>query len=419
MGATIGRTDGERLKSLNSIDPKPRRGNGHLEWLLQRHKDKKAGRDRVSVSFLEGLLDQPLFGNNEKDSKDRSFLDELLSEPLFDNERAKTVIENQKTPNEIINIPVSPTMAMVKSTEQLPGIFYPPLPQDLQSQQDHLKELAVDSLEFVKKLNDERERIGDETDSTSRPHRNTGIDVQWGNSTKDNHFDIFDVIPNINELIENSLPTDNTIGILTADRVLGFNNRGSDSKSPIRVGYKKIESSEINNTPVPEDEENRTEAPSRRSSTAAPFIFLPKKVKKSDNKKILHHLVYLFPSKVKITAKVNKKNLHSQRKISTTKIRNKDLKHHNQAKVKSSDNLRNFFLPQSHFEILPPLYNYQYGTLFPNYSYHLYDYRTEMEPYVSNSFDDYIMFPHTEVYHRSQSSHRKQSVSVLDTSLFI
>ncbi|XP_062595448.1 uncharacterized protein LOC134256807 [Saccostrea cucullata] len=450
-GAIIDRSNEHLELSSSQHETNKIKSHPHLEWLLQRNKEKQFGGDKVRLSFIEGLLDEPLLENGKTSSKTTSFVEVLLSEPLFENELAKAVVKSHKTPQELINIPVSPSLTMMKSTQKLPDIFYPPTQdQFLKREQDRddFLDLVVEGLEFVKQTKDTRERIGNTLDRTSHDDDDVTFEDQMRDVSNESMFDILHSIPGIEDLVDDSLHRDSKFGLLTTNNVLDFNNRNG-LKGSIRVPENNKVLQERMKSPVPQtsirNKKFPIKAPNPTSAGFTTFRKDKKQKQSAQKKKIIHRLVYILPS-------TKSKRRHRDGRVPTKKLlltskRNKDINrkkvylfpskltvaadHHHKGKQNSqwtfsntdkayvmnkhapaSEKIRNTFqratLP-SHFESYPSLINFQDETFLSNHDATFYQYDPEMTRYITDSYDGYTLFPYVQNHHMLKSVHHKMS----------
>ncbi|XP_061174415.1 uncharacterized protein LOC133183475 [Saccostrea echinata] len=449
----IDRTD-DKHSELNSNQLKTNKINGHphLEWLLQRNKEKQFGGDEVRLSYIEGLLDEPLLESGKKSSKPRSFVEELLSEPLFENGLAKAVIKSHQNAQELLNIPVSPSLTLMKSTHKLPDIFYPPpTDQFLKSEQDRddFLDLVVEGLEFVKQTEDKREKTENKSDRTSHDDDDDSItfEDQMRDVTNGNKFDILQSIPGIEELVDDSHHKGNKFGLLTTDNVLDFNNRNS-FKGSIRVTENNKVLLERKNTPVPQtsirNKKFPVKAPNPTSATYTIFRRDKKPKQSTLKKKIIHHLVYILP--LTKSKNLNRDDQISTRKLSISTKRNKDFRrkkvylfpskltvtseHHHKGKQnsnrkfsntdksyvmnkhvpeseKTSSTYKNIFLP-SHFENYPSSIDFQDGSFLSSHHANSFSYGPEMKRFITDSYDGHSLFPYVQARHLLKSLHHRK-----------
>lgn len=397
-GAVI---DGSDDTGVHSTSPTTIARSPHLEWLLQRNKEKETGGDKMRISFFVDLLDEPLIENGGKESR-KSFLDALLSEPLFDNGLAKAVMETQKKSPEIIDIPMSPSLGSMESNDQWPEIFYPPSTNQIFRGDDNQpRDFSLNTLEFVKHNGDKMERLsGNSIKSTSNGQKH--LAPLKNANLIESVFDIIESIPSIDDLSTKMPRSEHGSSLMTRNDALEVNGKGDSDNSkqsvtinkPVPLRNRKTTSKEISRNHEIQNKRHSlsifTQAPSTIHQRAKPL--LPNK------KKILHHLIYLFPKKMK-----NKSSDHFERKKSNSVIhsrrRSKVVNKHMHTREKNGDNFRNLFIPLQQYIKPQSFKHFRYGSLFPYYSYYNLHSRNPDLQYISlNSFDDVSVFPQREVY---------------------
>ncbi|XP_062595473.1 uncharacterized protein LOC134256825 isoform X1 [Saccostrea cucullata] len=398
---------GSTHSNLNLLLPVPSGEQGHLEWLLKQQEGRQNEIEKVRASFIEGLLDEPLAGNGKEGSNPKSFLEELLSEPLFENELTKAVINSQKVPQKAIDIPVPPTLAPDAS-------------------QTGIVDVVVDSLEIVKHSTGHvRERMKSQTNKVLGPEE------RLSKFTKGNELNTLQNIP------KDSIGVDKAIGTLTSVNIINF-KRERESNDLIQLIDKRKNVLKINQGPeIHLDNKAKKEVPNLPVPTLVPYTKEITHKEPATKKRFLHHLVYIFPSRMKTDTHskrfssstpekhgIDKQisyNFPRKMKNTATKfyaekqqfkgkvlMKNKEngITIHNPSKVKTSETLKKFFLPKSQLENYVSSDKFRYGTLFPVYNYNVYKYRPWY--YVSYAFDDQTMFPHFRTQHASQPSNHKQ-----------
>lgn len=371
----------------------------HLEWLLQRNKEKQTGGDKIRLSFFVDLLDEPLIENGEKESR-KSFLDALLSEPLFDDGLAEAVMKTQKKSPEIIDIPVSPSLGSMESNDQWPEIFYPPSTnQNLRGDDNHPRDFSVNAFEFVKHDWEKIERLSGNSIKSTSDGQNHLAPLKTANLIE-SVFDIIENIPNIDDLRTNMPRTDHGNSLMTKNKALDVNGKGDSDDSIQNV----ITDRPLRNPLTTSKEISRNHEIKNQRHPLSIFPQAPStipqraKPKLPNKKKILHHLIYLFPKELR-----NKSSDQFERKKSNSVIqyhtRSKGVNKHMYTREKNSNNLRNYFIPLKQYEKLQPFKHFRYGSLFPYYSYYnLYPMNPDLQHISLNSFDDVSVFPQREFY---------------------
>lgn len=387
--------------SDDSISPTTIARSPHLEWLLQRNKEKQTGGDKMRLSFFVDLLDEPLIENGEKESR-KSFLDALLSEPLFDDGLAKAVMKTQKKSSEIIDIPVSPSLDSMESNDQWPEIFYPPSTnQILRGHDNQPRDFSLNTLEFVKHDGDKVKRVsGNSIKSTSNGQKQLAP-LKSANLIE-SVFDIIENIPNIDDLRTNMPRTEHGNSPMTRNHDLKVNGKGDSDDSiqsvttdkPVPLRNPMTTSKEISRNHEIQNQRHPLsifpQAPSTIHQRAKPTLL--------NKKKILHHLIYLFPKKMR-----NESSDHFEGKNSNSVIqshtRSKGLNKHMYIREKNSDNLKNLFVPLQQYEKPQSFKHFRYGSLFPYYRYYnLHPRNPDLQHISLNSFDDVSVFPQRGVY---------------------
>lgn len=371
----------------DSVSPAPTRRSAHLEWLVQMKEEEKHGGDPKRRSFFEQLLDEPILESGQKKSQ-TTFLDALLSEPLFDNALAKAVADTRETPHPKIDIPASPQLGFLKSSDKWPEIFYPPTKYEmLERDGNRPSDFTVDTLEFFKHVDDKKEQI---SDGNSKKAISSVDKLESNTSLVGSVFDILENIPSIDDLMDGTLgpvqhtptnrgDTDHSIHKKKGSIEPGKRNQANPSQSLMStlIGTKKAGLAVARNS--------ASIAANNKGGNRHP----------AEKRKILHHLIYLFPKNLKKKPSTYLKEKHKTLNVQTS---HENVNKENYGQEKKSNNLKKFFLPQQQLRTHSFFKHIPYGTFFPQYTFYpLYPKSPDVK-YSLNNLEDLRLFPHMRTH---------------------